>query len=128
MSAFYKLKVLMLFLICLILNQLIMIYGYATYLPQFGSGVNDSYIETMWFHFSSLGIACGLATFFLSKVFLLKFKVALITFVLSGITFNLYSPEGNQYHWTDGFIELSILYLFFGLLVLFLLNYTNKST
>jgi hypothetical protein len=104
-----------------------MIYGYATYLPQLGSDVNDSYIETMWFHFSFLGIACGLVTFFLSKVFLLKFKVALITFVLSGVTFNLYSPEGIQYHWTDGFIDLSILYLFFGLLVLFLLNYTNKS-
>ena len=127
MSAFYTLKVLILFIVCLVFDQLIMIYGYETYLPQFGSDVNAEYISTMWFHFSILGIACALLTFFLSKVFLLSFKVSLIIFILSGVVFNLYTPEGSQWHWANGFIELSFLYILFGLLVLFLLNYTKSS-
>ncbi|WP_206512411.1 hypothetical protein [Colwellia sp. Arc7-635] len=127
MSAFNALKVLILFIVCLVFDQLIMIYGYATYLPQFGSDVNAEYIRTMWFHFSILGIACALLTFFLSKAFLLSFKVSLIIFILSGIVFNLYTPEGNQWHWNNGFIDLSFLYMLFGLLVLFVLNYTKSS-
>ncbi len=103
-----------------------MIYGYATYLPQFGSDVNAEYISTMWFHFSILGIACALLTFFLSKIFLLSFKVSLIIFTLSGIMFNLYTPEGNQWHWNNGYKDLTFLYLLFGLLVLFLLNHAKK--
>jgi hypothetical protein len=127
MSAFSKLKVFVLFVACLLFAQLVMNYGYATYLPEFGSRINADYIATMRFHFSGLGVACALVTFFLSKFFLLKFKVSLLIFVLSGIVFNLYSPEGNQYHWTDGYIELTVLYLFSGLLVLYLLNFMKKS-
>ena len=127
MSAFYTLKVMILFIICLVFDQLIMIYGYATYLPKFGSDVSEEYISTMWFHFSMLGIACALLTFLLSKALLLSFEVSLIIFILSGVVFNLFTPEGMQYHWKDGFIELSFLYMLFGLLVLFLLNYTRSS-
>lgn len=127
MSAFSKLKVLVLFVVCLVFAQLVMKYGYATYLPEFGSRVSADYIAIMRLHFSGLGMACALIAFFLSKFFLLKFKISLSVFVLSGIIFNLYSPEGNQYHWMNGYIELSVLYLFFGMLVLYLLNFIKRS-
>jgi hypothetical protein len=104
-----------------------MSYGYATYLPELGSRVSADYVATMRFHFSGLGVACALVAFFFSKFFLLKFKISLLIFVLSGIVFNLYSPEGNQYHWMDGYIELTILYLFSGMVVLYLLNFMKKS-
>ena len=127
MSSFCKLKVFILFIVSLTSAQLLMNYGYATYLPRFGSWVNDDYITIMRFHFTGLGLGCALITFYLSKIFLLKFKVSQVIFLLSGLAFNLYSPEGRQYHWKDGYIELSFLYLFFGILVLYILNYAKKS-
>jgi hypothetical protein len=104
-----------------------MYYGYATYLPDFGSDVDTDYVQIMWFHFSVLGIASALVTFYLSKAFLLSFKVSLVTFIVAGIVFNLYSPEGNQYHWMDGVYELLFLYMLFGVSVLVLFNSTKKA-
>ena len=126
MSAFHKLKVFILFSLCLTLNELLMIYGYATYLPPLAYEVHlGSYEEIMTYQFSGLGIACALLVFYMSKFFLLSFKASLITFLLSGVVFNTFTGEGTQYHWTHGYIQLSFCYFICGLLVLFLLNFTK---
>jgi hypothetical protein len=117
MSAFHKLKVFILFSLCLTLNELLMMYGYATYLPDFAYDVTFGgyYEKIMGYQFSGLGVACALLVFYLSRLFLLSFKTSLITFLLSAVVFNLFTGEGRQYHWICG------------LLVLLLLNFMKKS-
>jgi len=129
MSAFHKLKVFILFSLCLTLNELLMMYGYATYLPDFAYDVTFGgyYEKIMGYQFSGLGVACALLVFYLSRLFLLSFKTSLITFLLSAVVFNLFTREGRQYHWMDGYIQLSFCYFICGLLVLLLLNFMKKS-
>ena len=125
MSNFKKLKILILFMLCLVSAKLLMIFGYMFYLPPLASWVNEDYIAVMKFQFLAMGIVCAFLTFFLGKIFLLKIEISRLIFMGSGILFNLYSPEGSQQHWPFGFIQLSILYLLFGLIVMFLLSFLS---
>jgi hypothetical protein len=128
MLAFRTLKVFILFGACLALSELLMIYGYATYLPQFPYDIlSGSYYEDiMGSQFSGLGIASALLVFYLSRFFLLSYKTSLITFLLSGVVFNFFAGEGHQYHWRDGYIYLSSHYFICGLFILLLLNFMKK--
>ena len=121
------LRVLILFVLCFSIAKIMMILGYALYLPEFGSWVTSDYKAIMRFQFSVLGIICATTAFFLAKVLQLNLKVTLITFVVAGIGFNFYSPEGNQQHWFNGFIQLSPLYMLSGLLMMYILYFIEKT-
>jgi len=103
-----------------------MILGYEFYLPLFGSHVNSNYITSMYVQFSALATASAIIAFFLGRVFLLKLKVSIFCFLSAGLFFNFISPEGNQQHWTNGFIDLTFIYILTGLLVISLLYFASR--